>query len=40
MPTGAEEVRFRGRTGSNQTTVEMTRVTQKRPYGGDWYCYN
>ena len=29
MPTGAENVRFQGRTGSNQTTVEMTRLTQR-----------
>ena len=28
MPTGSEDVRFRGRTGSNQTTVEMTRLTR------------
>ena len=27
MPTGAENVRFQGRSGSNQTTVEMTRLT-------------
>ena len=29
MPTGSDDVRFQGRTGSNQTTVKMTRLTQR-----------
>ena len=33
MPTGSDDVRFQGRTGSNQTTVKMTRLTLLGPPG-------